>query len=582
MHYSTASSRKLYLRLLQHVKPYWKIFAAGIFFMVILALTEAGIPALLKPVLDGTFVEKDSVYLAWAPLGIILLFLVRGSASLISQIAFAEISTRIVYDLRKKMFGRLLVMPTSYYDAYATGNIISKITYDINQVTAAGTQVLTVAVKDSLSVIALIAYIFWLDWQLAFFIFILIPIVTLIATLVGKRLRKLSRELQTAQGNLTHILEEALRGHKAVKIFGAQAYEKKRFEKITNWHRRLNMKYQIAGNISVPSVELVGAIIMASVIYIGTSRAEADQLSVGGFVAFFTALGLLFSPIKRLTKINDPLQKGLAAAESVFGLLDEPTEHDQGKSNWQQLNGQLRFEAVSFAYPNTNLAALNTLSLNIEAGTTTALVGSSGSGKSTLVSLIPRLHNPSSGNIYIDNTNTKDLPLNTLRQHIALVSQEIILFNDTIAANIAYGMQSESAEEEIIKAATAAYADEFIQQLPDGYNTLVGENGVRLSGGQRQRIAIARAFFKNAQILILDEATSALDNDSERYVKNALETLRKGRTTIIIAHRLSTVEHADRILVMEQGNIVEDGKHAELLAQNGRYASLYRHNLDAA
>ncbi len=576
---STKSSRKLYWRLLQQVKPYWKTFAVGIFFMVILAMTEAGIPALLKPVLDGTFVDQDPVYLAWAPLGIIALFLVRGIAALVNRIAFSDVSTRVVYDLRERMFHRLLMMPTHYYDAHATGNIISKVTYDVNQVTEAAIQVLTVAVKDTLAVAALVAYIFWLDWQLALFVFLLVPVVAAVAIVVGKRLRRISRQLQTAIGDLTHILEEALRGHKAVKIFGGQPYEQSRFNKLANWVRRLQMKYLVAGSISVPTVELIGAIIMALVIYIGTARAEADQLSVGGFVAFFTALGLLFSPIKRLTKINEPLQKGLAAAESVFGLLAQDIEMDRGEARWPEPKGRIHCTDLDFYYPGAKQCALNQVNLLIEAGETVALVGSSGSGKSTLASLIPRLYTPTSGMITLDGIDTALMSLRELRSHIALVSQETVLFNEDIATNIAYGLTPRPAEQAIIQAAKAAYADEFIQQLPEGYHTLIGENGIRLSGGQRQRIAVARALLKDAQILILDEATSALDNDSEHAIQQALEMLRGTRTLLIIAHRLSTVENADRILVMERGAIVEEGAHAQLLEKNGRYAALYRQKL---
>jgi subfamily B ATP-binding cassette protein MsbA len=576
MQRSTDASHRLYLRLLGHVRPYWKPFAVGIFFMVLLALTEAGIPALLKPVLDGTFVEKDTTYLRWAPLAIIALFLVRGTASLLSELAFAEVSTRVVFDLRKQMFDRLLVMPTRYYDSYTTGTLLSKITYDVNQVTNAGTSVITIAVKDSLTVLALIAYIFWLDWQLALFIFILIPIVAAVAIVVGKRLRKLSRLLQGAQGDMTHILEESLRGHKSVKIFGGQRYERSRFEKQSNWVRRLRMKSALAGAVSVPVVELVGACIMAAVIYIGTARAVEDQLSVGGFVAFFAALGLLFSPIKRLTRINTPLQRGLAAAESIFGVLDQEGEWDTGTREWPDPRGHVVFEDVTFRYPGAEQDTLHGINVDIAPGSTVALVGTSGSGKTTLAGLIPRLHNPAAGRILVDGIDIRELPLATLRDHIALVSQDIVLFNDTVRANIAYGLTPAPDDERVIEAARAAHAEEFVRELPEQYDTVVGENGVRLSGGQRQRIAIARAVLKDAPILILDEATSALDNESERLVQQALETLRRGRTTLVIAHRLTTIEGADRILVMEDGRIVEDGDHVSLLAHNGRYAALYQ------
>lgn len=581
MNHSEHSSRYLYTRLLQEVRPYWRIFALGLLFMAVLAATEVGIPALLKPVLDGTFVEKQVDYLTWAPLALVGLFLIRGLASLVQQIAFAHISTHVVNNLRNAMFARLLRMPTHYYATHPTGNMVSKITYDVFQVMQASTEVLTVVVKDSLAVVGLIGYIFWLDWQLACLIFIMVPVIVGIATWVGKRLRRLSRQLQTAQGDTTHILEEALRGHKAVKIFAGEQYEQQRFAALSNWVRRSWAKFLIASSLSVPFVELVGAIMMAAIMYLGTVSAAEQQLSVGGFVAFFTALGLLFSPIKRIAKVNEPLQRGLAAAETIFALLDEPMEQDQGQATWSKPVGCIKMQGVGFSYPEADDLALYDIQLDIAAGTTVALVGSSGSGKSTLVNLIPRLYNVTRGVISIDGIDIQSLPLAVLREQIALVSQETVLFNADIASNIAYGMDPVPDQMAIISAAKAAYADGFIQQLPSGYQTMVGENGVRLSGGQRQRIAIARAILKDAPILILDEATSALDNASERAVKKALETLRRGRTTLVIAHRLSTVEDADHIIVMEQGRIVETGTHTNLLSRpKSRYAQLHQDTLD--
>jgi subfamily B ATP-binding cassette protein MsbA len=571
---ANTSDSRIYTRLLGYVKPYWRIFAAGVIAMIVLGVTEAGIPALLKPVLDGTFVEQDPVYLAWAPLFIIGLFAVRGLATFASHTAFSAISTRLVYDLRVDMFERLLSLPTAFYDRFAHATLNSKLIYDVTQVTHTGTQVLTVLVKDSVTVVALVAYIFWLDWQLSLMILILGPSVAAVAYYMGKRIRYLSRELQLTFGHLMHVLEESTRGQKVVKIYGGQEYERGRFRRIAKLVRHLQFKAQVASGLGVPLVELIGAFVIAVVIYIGTSRAAEDQLTVGGFVAFFTALGLLFSPIKRLTKINDPLQRGLAAAESIFQLVDEMPEVDRGQHRADRCVGRLVFDGVRLRYPEAENDALGPIDLVIEPMTTVALVGASGSGKTTLANLVPRLYVPTAGSISLDGINLQDWQLGNLRRQIAMVSQDVLLFNDTVANNIAYG--SEASPETIRQAAVAAGALGFIDALPQGFDTPIGEDGVRLSGGQRQRLAIARAFVANTPILIFDEATSALDSESEQQVQAGLEMLRSGRTTLVIAHRLSTIQNADIILVFEHGRIVEKGRHADLLAGNGRYAELYR------
>jgi len=569
----TQTSRQIYRRLLRYIKPHWKMFAAGIAGMVILAASEAGIPALLKPVLDGTFVEKDPVYLTWAPLSLIVLFLFRGLAHIASSAAFAAISTRLMYELREEMFARLLRLPASYYDAHIAGNIISKFTYDVSQISQAGVELLNALVKDSLIVIGLLIYVFWLDWKLSLFTLILVPTVAAVAKLVGRRQRRLSKELQQSFGDLTHVVDESVRGQKVVKIHGGEDYEAKRFDHSAKQVRHQQFKLHLSSKISVPIVEFVGAIIMACVIYIGTARAEADQLTVGGFVAFFAALGLLFSPIKRLTRLTHPLQMGLAAAESVFKLIDELPEPDNGKRDINHASGKIAFENVVFRYPQAERDALGPINLDVEPQSVVALVGPSGSGKTTLAGLVPRLHEVSEGRILINNIDIRELSLQQLRQQIALVSQDVVLFNDTVAANIAYGQTVDP--ERINDAARKANALEFIQELPQGFDTQIGENGSRLSGGQRQRIAIARALYKDAPILILDEATSALDSESERLVQSALEKLEKGRTTLVIAHRLSTIKHADRIIVLQDGAIVESGSHEELMGKSGLYRHLY-------
>ncbi|HHI76824.1 MAG TPA: lipid A export permease/ATP-binding protein MsbA, partial [Gammaproteobacteria bacterium] len=520
------SSRETLLRLLGYFKPYWRIFAAGILAMVLLAASEAGIPALLKPLLDGTFVERDPFYLKWAPLALITLFLVRGLAQLASSAAFAAISTRLMHRLREEMFERLLSLPTAFFERTVSGNVISRFTYDVSQISHAGVQVFNALIKDSLTVIGLLAYVFWLDWQLSLFTFVLLPTAALIAKYVGRRQRRLSRELQDSFGDMTHVLEETTRGQKVIKIHGGQDYERRRFDRIAKAIRHQQFKLAVASTIGVPIVEFVGAVIMAAVIWIGTGRAAEDQLTVGGFVAFFTALGLLFSPVKRLIKLTDPLQRGLAAAESVFALLDELPEVDRGTRSLPEARGALRFERVRFRYPGADRDALGPLDLEIAPDSFTALVGASGSGKSTFVSLIPRLHEVSDGRILLDGIDIRELGLPALRRHIAFVDQQVILFNDSIANNIAYGTAADS--ERIRQAAKDAGALDFIEALPQGFDTPIGENGVKLSGGQRQRLAIARALITDARILILDEATSALDTESERLVQQGLERLREG------------------------------------------------------
>ncbi len=573
----TNDSARIYRRLLRYTRPYVGQFGFGIVAMIILGATEAGIPALLKPVLDGTFVNKDPTWLTWAPLAVVGLFLVRGIASVGSALAFTSVGTRVVFDLRQDMFARLLTLPTSFYDRNATGNIISKLLYDVNQVMQASTDVLTVVVKDSVTVIALLAYIFWLDWKLSLLIFLIAPVVAVTAVVLGRRMRRISRQLQAGFGDMTHTLEEAGRGHKVVKVFGGQQYEKGRFESVSRLIRQQMFKFKVASSMSVPTVELIGACMMAGVIYLGTSLTQGDQMTVGGFVAFFTALGLLFSPIKRLTRINDPLQRGLAAAESIFALIDEAPETDTGTHASDRAAGRIQFDQVVVRYGDSEQIALGPLDIAIEPRTTVALVGASGSGKTTFVNLLPRLYEPSSGRVLLDGIDLRDWRLTSLRHQIAFVSQDVLLFNDSVANNIAYGHSADPAA--IRAAAQAANALEFIEAMPQGFDTLIGENGVRLSGGQRQRLAIARALLADAPVLILDEATSALDTESERVVQEALENLRKGRTTLIVAHRLSTVQQADRILVFRDGHVVEQGTHRELLAQDGVYQQLNRAQL---
>ena len=579
---SPQASARLYLRLLGHVRPYWKAFAGGIFFIVVLALTEPAIPALLKPLLDGTFVERDPDYLFWSPILLLVLFLVRGSANFLSRVAFQWVGGKVVLDLRNLMFDRLLILPTAYFDSQPTGNLVTRITYDASLVTTAATRVLTVLVRDSIAVLGLFLYMLWLNWRFTLIVSVMLPVMAGFVAFISGRMRRASRNIQRTMGEMAHAVEETVRGHKIVKVYGGEAYERRRFRKIANWVRRHRFKLKVADATSVPVVEFMGAVMIAILIYAGTGQAGMEPLSVGEFVSYFAAMGLLFAPIKRLTAINQPLQTGLAGAESVFELIDQAPERDTGTRVIERARGHLRFEGVRFRYPEAEKDALQGIDLEIEPGRTVALVGPSGSGKTTIATLIPRFYDPSAGRILLDGIPLQEITLRSLRDQIAWVGQTSVLFNDTVAANIAYGMDPPPDRRALEAAARAAHALEFIERLPQGFDTLVGEDGVRLSGGQRQRIAIARALLKDAPILVLDEATSALDSHSERQVQAALRNLTAHRTTLVIAHRLSTIEHADRILVVRDGCIVEAGTHAELLAAGGEYARLYTTQIASA
>ncbi|MDX8398689.1 MAG: lipid A export permease/ATP-binding protein MsbA [Gallionellaceae bacterium] len=574
------TSSQLYLRLLGYVKRYWRIFALSILGMALTAATEPLLPALLKPMLDGTFVNKDDTVIQWTPVFILIIFFVRGVAGFVGTYAIGWVGNKVVMDLREEMFAKLLALPTRFYDDHATGNLISKLTFDVTQVTAAATSVVTIVIRDTIIIIGLLGWLFYLNWQLTLLSLLMLPVIALIIRTINKRLRSSSRDSQRAMGDITQVIEESVTAHKVVKLFGGQQYEGERFGEQANWVRRHTMKQAMASAANVPLVQMVAAIALAVIIFLATKQAKADETTVGSFLSFIAAMLMLTSPLKRLTSVSEFLQRGLAASESVFELLDTPGETDSGKTDIGRTEGRIGFEHVSLSYHDDDRMALSDICLEIPAGQALALVGASGGGKSTLANLVPRFYTPSLGRITLDGHDLADLTMASLRANIALVSQEVVLFNDTVAANIAYGQMRVVPEVEIIAAAQAAHAMEFINEMPEGLQTLVGEKGVRLSGGQRQRIAIARAILKNAPILILDEATSALDSESERHVQAALETLMQGRTTLVIAHRLSTIEKADRIVVLQKGEIAEIGTHRELLDKNGVYAQLHRVQFD--
>lgn len=570
------NSRQHYRRLLGHVKPYRRVFVLGVVCMALFALSQPLLPALLQPLVDGSFLnEADSGKLLLPGL-IVGLFMVRGLCSYGSQVALGWVSQHVVKDLRVRMFRRLLALPSAFYDRASAGSLLSKLSYDVAQVAQASTHALTDLVKDGLTVVGLVAYMVWLDWRLAFTVLVVAPPIVLSVLRVSRRLRNRSRDLQASMADITHVAEEAINGQQVVKVYGGEGFEGRRFDQAAGDARKHQMKVLSISAANVPLVQLLLSIGIAAMVYVAITLAGMNQLTTGEFVSFFAAMAILLAPIKRLTGINQVIQRGLAAAESIFTFLEEPGEVDNGRQALGRARGELRFEQVGFAFGPGLPEVLSGVSLCVAAGSTVALVGASGAGKSTLASLVPRFYAPTAGRILLDGIDLQDITLRSLRDNIALVSQQVVLFDDTVRNNIAYGVSRALAEEELLRAAEAAHAMEFIRQLPQGLETSIGENGVRLSGGQRQRLAIARALLKDAPLLIFDEATSALDTASERHIQAAMDTLRRGRTCLVIAHRLSTIESADSIVVLDHGRVVEQGAHAELLAHGGAYAGLYR------
>ncbi len=569
----------IYKRLASYALKHWKYLILAFIGLVIAGSTVPLFALYMQPLLDGTFMEKDPDTIRWAPFALLVIFLLRGVASFLSSYSMEWIGRSVVKEIRTELFSRLLRLPVSFYDKSNSGQLVTRLIYHVEQVSVAATKGLTVLVQDSVIIIGSLGVMFYYSWELALIVLLAGPIIAGLIVYISKRFRKLSKQIQEQVGEVTQISNEAILATREIRIFDGLDYETKRFETVNESNHKSYMKRIVTERLSMPIVQFIMAIALAVVVYSATQGDLLAQFTPGRFMAFMTAMIALFDPLKRLTSVNAVLQGGIAAGESIFSLLDEYTEKDTGTQSLRKADGNFEFKDVSFSYSNTDKDDLNAVlkgaSFSVKKGEKIALVGQSGSGKTTLVNLLPRFYDGWSGEITLDGHLLQDIKLTNLREQFAYVGQDVTLFNDTIRNNIAYGNMRDASDDEVESAAEAAYALEFIEKLPQGFDTQVGENGTLLSGGQKQRVAIARAILSKAPILILDEATSALDTKSERHIQNALEKLLENRTTFMIAHRLSTIEKADKILMMEEGKIIESGTHKELLVKKGAYSKLY-------